>query len=138
MSSKIGGYMNVDTGDGVPPYVLTWSFNEEPSKKITKGSKLPKVPKVQKILSPAEEIWQLVQDYAKVHGLTISAEDEKVCLDDIEEEKRKAGEPIDTTPIKPAKPEYGSKEFWKAHWEKKKANGWVPKAKEAKEAKVKE
>ena len=128
----------------IPPHILTWSFNEEPSKKNTKGPKLPKVPKVPKVLSPAEEIWQLVQDFAKLHGLTISAEDEKVCLDDIEEEKRKAGEPIDTTPIKPANPEYGSKEFWKAHWEKKKANGWVPKpkpkptAKEAKEAKAKE
>jgi hypothetical protein len=27
------------------------------------------------------------------------------------------------------KPAYGSKEFWKAHWEKKKAAGWAPKAK---------
>jgi len=26
------------------------------------------------------------------------------------------------------KPAYGSKEFWKAHWEKKKASGWAPKA----------
>lgn len=27
------------------------------------------------------------------------------------------------------KPAYGSKEFWKAHWEKKKAAGWTPKEK---------
>jgi hypothetical protein len=30
------------------------------------------------------------------------------------------------------KPVYGSKEFWKAHWEKKKAAGWEPKAPKAK------
>lgn len=28
-----------------------------------------------------------------------------------------------------AKPSHGSPEFWKAYWEKKKANGWVPKSK---------
>jgi hypothetical protein len=27
------------------------------------------------------------------------------------------------------KPVHGSPEFWKAYWEKKKANGWVPKGK---------
>ncbi|NBU05927.1 MAG: hypothetical protein EBT39_06210 [Sphingobacteriia bacterium] len=27
------------------------------------------------------------------------------------------------------KPAHGSPEFWKAYWDKKKANGWVPKAK---------
>jgi len=27
------------------------------------------------------------------------------------------------------KPVHGSPEFWKAYWDKKKANGWVPKAK---------
>jgi len=33
------------------------------------------------------------------------------------------------TPI--SKPAHGSPEFWKAYWEKKKANGWVPKSKPA-------
>jgi len=27
------------------------------------------------------------------------------------------------------RPAHGSPEFWKAYWDKKKANGWVPKAK---------
>ena len=32
-------------------------------------------------------------------------------------------------PSKGGSPEYGSPEFWKAHWAKKKAAGWTPKAK---------
>jgi hypothetical protein len=31
--------------------------------------------------------------------------------------------------VKPEKATYGSSSFWKEHWEKKKANGWVPKGK---------
>ena len=33
------------------------------------------------------------------------------------------------TAVTNAKPVHGSPEFWKAYWEKKKANGWVPKGK---------
>lgn len=33
------------------------------------------------------------------------------------------------TVVKPVNPTHGSPEFWKAYWDKKKANGWVPKGK---------
>lgn len=33
------------------------------------------------------------------------------------------------TAVTNEKPVHGSPEFWKAYWEKKKANGWVPKGK---------
>jgi hypothetical protein len=45
--------------------------------------------------------------------------------------------PQELIPPEP-KPTYGSSSFWKEHWAKKKAKGWVPKAtaaaKEVKEA----
>ena len=31
--------------------------------------------------------------------------------------------------VKDEKPAYGSQSFWKDYWDKKKANGWVPKGK---------
>jgi hypothetical protein len=44
--------------------------------------------------------------------------------------------PPELIPPEP-KPTYGSSSFWKEHWAKKKAKGWVPKAtKEAKAAAV--
>ena len=116
------------------PHILTWSLIEEPSKEILKVVKYPKVPRV---LSPAEEVWASVQEYAKIHNIGISPEDVKICLDDIKEEKKKMAEPIDMTPSKPAKAEYGTPEFWKDHWAKKKANGWVPKAVKAEPKAVK-
>ena len=53
------------------------------------------------------------------------------------------GRIIQNTPRELIPPEpkasYGSSDFWKEHWAKKKAKGWVPKAaKEVKEAKAKE
>ena len=74
--------------------------------------------------TPAEEIWIAVQEYSKFHKIPILVADAKACLDAIKEEKKPKAPEVYVTP----KAYYGSPEFWKAHWEKKKANGWVPKA----------
>lgn len=63
----------------------------------------------------AEEVWQLVQEWYATRGEPIPEEDRTACMTMLEEEKV-------TPPSLPApKPAYGTPEFWKAHWAKKRA-----------------
>ena len=95
--------------------------------------------KAPRVLTPAEEIWHLVQEYAAINKIPIPLTDVRTCLDAIKEEKKALAAGIELPPpSKPSKPEYGSPEFWKAHWEKKKASGWVPKEKVKKASKPSE
>lgn len=91
----------------------------------------PAPPSVKRCLSPAEEIWQLVQDYSKETGIPIQVEDAKACLAAIAEEKRKTGLP--PPPPEPPRtveealgprPMWGDPSFWD-YWRKAKTLGFV-------------
>lgn len=85
-----------------------------------------------------EEVWELVQEAYRQQGKGVPASEAKILLDEIkkakaakEKEAKELMEAAKNAPLNPVigKPEYGSPEFWKAHWEKKKASGWVSKSK---------
>ena len=76
-----------------------------------------------------EEVWLLVQEWYANHNLPISFEDSDTCLTAIEEERLSM--PLQTIQAiqeqekqkqkQKQKPSYGSPEFWKAYWAKKRA-----------------
>ena len=67
--------------------------------------------------TPCEEIFEAVKLYYKEQGRGVPVADAKACLDMIKEEKK----PKPEEPYTPPKPIYGTPEFWKEHWAKKKA-----------------
>lgn len=73
-----------------------------------------------------EEVWVLVQEWYANHNLPITFEDSDTCLTAIEEERLSM--PLQTIQAiqeqmqkQKQKPAYGSPEFWKAYWAKKRA-----------------
>jgi len=74
--------------------------------------------------SPAKEIYDEVITYYRARGQDVPPEDVKACIEMIKAEKVAVADEI----VPPPKPAYGTPEFWKAHWEKKKAARWKPKA----------
>ena len=101
------------------PIVIKWNFSEP--HKEQKENPI----KFKKELSPAEEIFESVKLFYKLKQKPITQSDFNGCMQLIKEEKIPKPEPV----YQPPKPAYGSPEFWKAHWIKKKANGYVPKTK---------
>jgi hypothetical protein len=104
----------------------------------------PKVPKVATCL--AEEVWELVQEAYRLQGKGVPPAEAKVLLAEIKKEKERLKEEANKLVEEAAnaplnapvgKPEYGSPEFWKAYWEKKRAAGWVPKKESLKKEKAK-
>ena len=97
----------------------------EPRLELIEGSVAP-----EPVWFPAtmgEEIWQLVQEWYATRGEPIPEEDRTECMRLLEEERvaRDAPLPVATAAAAaaaaPAKPAYGTPEFWKAHWAKKRA-----------------
>jgi hypothetical protein len=92
---------------------LEWSPN--PSTKFNRK----KEAKVAPVLTFGQEIEEAVREYCLMRNMPVSPEDLQVCreIDGIEEaEYKKVAEAV-TVP----KPTYGTPEFWKDWWAKKKA-----------------
>ena len=98
---------------------FTWSYpdeSEEPCKKSFVYKRPPTF---------AEEVWISVKQYYREKGEPIPIADANICLRAIMEEKKPKPEP---EPQHISKPTYSSGTYWKKYWDKKRANGWVPKS----------
>ena len=93
----------------------------EPQLELIEGSVAPPV------LAPApapfpetqaEEVWQLVQEWYAGRGEPVPKQDHADCMKMLEEERVARVAPVALPAPKPA---YGTPEFWKAHWAKKRA-----------------
>ena len=88
----------------------------------------------------AQETLANVKEWYRLLGKPVPKEDMDACLLMLTEEKEEAErttkqleEWIKNPVISPIKPEYGSPEFWKDYWAKKKAAGFVSKKDQAKD-----
>lgn len=138
MPCQFGGYLDYagDAERGIPPGKIPWSYpegwgDEHPSR-VAVEYKFKRVP------TPAEEVWELVQDWYRSQGRGVPATEARACLDAIKEEKK----PKEPEPERPKtaeeilgpRPAWGDPMFW-PWWNKAKAMGLV-KPKEKKSPKV--
>jgi hypothetical protein len=126
-----------------PDGTITWIPWCPPGDNDVVGER-PKVKKVPTTL--AEEVWELVQEAYRLQGKGVPPAEAKILLAEIKKEKQEQKETAERLVKEAAnaplnapvgKPEYGSPEFWKAYWEKKRAAGWVPKKESLKKEKAK-
>jgi len=113
----------------VPGYdiTLTWTPNPEPLEKMVLGPyKDPP--------TPAEDVWKQVQQWYRDRGQAVPSEEAIACRKEIVNEKaamKAAVEELEVAKVEaaaaPTKPLFGSGEYWKDYWAKKRAAGWVPK-----------
>jgi hypothetical protein len=73
--------------------------------------------------------FECAKEEARLAKEELSYEKAAEFIQKIAEYKKKSSGVIEAPPPKSS---YGSAEFWKDHWAKKKAAGWVPKEKEKK------
>lgn len=88
----------------------------------------------------AEEVLDSVIEWYESRGQAVPKEDMEACeamLKEEKEEKKQFQEMLEGPhePVK-EKPSFGSPEYWKDYWEKKKASGYVTKKDAAKAAKA--
>jgi len=106
---------------------LTWAPNPEPLEKmVIRTYKAPP--------TPAEDVWKQVQQWYHDRGQPIPAEEAIACRKEIVAEKaamKASAEALEVAKVEaaaaPTKPLFGSGEYWKDYWAKKRAAGWVPK-----------
>ena len=89
----------------------------------------------------AEEVMDSVIEWYESNGQAVPKEDMEACeamLKEEQEEKKRFQEMLEGPhePVK-EKPSFGSPEYWKDYWEKKKASGYVTKKDAAKANKEK-
>ena len=83
----------------------------------------------------AQETIAILKEWCRLQGIPVPKEDMDACLLMLKEEQEEAErvqkqlqEWVENPPPpSPIKPEYGSPEFWKDYWAKKKAEGYVSK-----------
>ena len=121
---------------GIPPCKIAWSYPEDFFKVAeVKEYKFKREP------TPAEEVWDLVQDYYRLQGKGVPISEAKACLQAIADEKKpKEPENIGERPktaeeILGPRPVWGDPMYW-PWWNKAKALGLV-KPKEKKVPKTK-
>jgi len=93
----------------------------------------------------AQEVLYSVKEWYRLKGVPVPKEDMDACLLMLKEEQEEAErvqkqlqEWVENPPpSSPIKAEYGSPEFWKDYWAKKKAAGFISKKDQAKENKEK-
>lgn len=87
-------------------------------------------------LTEAEYIFASVIEWYRVRGIEIPEEDINWCEEYIKQELEEKERHIQllNTPLPPEKPSFGSGDYWKDYWAKKKAAGYVTK-KDAKASK---
>ena len=89
----------------------------------------------------AQETLANVKEWYRIQGKPVPKEDMDACLLMLKEEQEEADRITkqlqewaeNPPPPSPIKAEYGSPEFWKDYWAKKKAAGFVSKKDQAKE-----
>jgi hypothetical protein len=111
------GYLQFIPEEG-EPYDIPWTLPVD----------LPILNKIstKRSPTPAEEVMALVQEYYKAQGKSVPSADMRACLDMILGEKKEWAEEAARPDVAP-KAEFGSPEYWKDYWAKKRAKGWVPK-----------
>jgi len=93
--------------DGEPSWILEGVLSPQPP-----------VPQ-----TPGEEVWALVQEWYAARGEPVPEQDRADCMKMLEEERAPKVEVVTVR-----KPVYGTPEFWKAHWAKKRAQATNPSA----------
>ena len=118
-STKATGYLKFTPEEG-EPYNIPWTLPADTY--VSRPLSTKRSP------TPAEEVMALVQEYYKALGKGVPTVDMMACLEMIKQEKKD----VAAEEARPfvAKPEFGSAEFWKNYWAKKRAKGWVPKSKQ--------
>jgi hypothetical protein len=124
---KLGGYFDYagDASIGVPPCKMPWSYPEE-----TPLAPVPLPNKQKRCPTPAEEVWELVQEWYKSQGKSVPVAEAKACLAMIKEEKNP--QEVEPEPDRPKtmeellgpKPMWGDPIFWD-YWRKAKALGFT-------------
>ena len=117
-------FLKMEAYAGRPACLLKWSPNPEPETRIQSYYKPCSL--------PSEDIWTEVQLWCASRGIPVPPEDEEACMKMIAEEKatiQAIPEMLEKARAEPSteKPSFGSPEYWKAYWAKKRESGWVPK-----------
>lgn len=111
---SIGGYLKFTNPDGRVEDI-PWNLT---APRLTPCSEIA----IRRSLTPAEEVWQLVQDYYKENGMRVPLNEAKLCLAAITEEKEEwtrpppppqlhiSGLPLEMDDPKPS--EFGTPAFW--------------------------
>ena len=71
-----------------------------------------RIKRLVKYVEPVNEAAEILTEYYLAKGLTIPPEELEACKSNVE---------VQLAPSAPAKPAYGTPEFWKDYWKKKKA-----------------
>jgi hypothetical protein len=104
----------------------------KPKPKVKAKAKLTVLPEPyddNKYMTFAEQVIANIKEWYRVLGQSVPKEDLEVCeqVKKEEEDKHKEFQEYLASPYVPPKAQFGSPEYWKAYWEKKKANGYVSK-----------
>jgi hypothetical protein len=75
------------------------------------------------VTSLATQVEEILREWHAEHGTTMSAEEYAACREIDAVEAAEASRIEAAAAAAAAKPVYGSAEFWKAYWVKKKAGG---------------
>lgn len=125
MPCKFGGTLDYagDAERGIPPAKIPWSYPEDWDKPpLVKEYLYKRSP------TPAEEIWELVQEWYRSQGKGVPVTEATACLQAIKDEKKpKAPEPErekTAEEILGPRPAWGDPMFW-SWWNKAKALGLV-------------
>lgn len=114
---KQSGYLKFTPEEG-DPYEIPWTLPAD--------SYVPRPISTKRTPTPAEEVMALVQEYYRAQGKGVPAADMMACLENIKQEKKDVAAE-ESRPFVAPKAEFGSPEYWKDYWAKKRAKGWVPK-----------
>ena len=95
-------YKFKDSSDTI---TIKWNFTEKKKSMFKDGP----------VQTRAEEVFELVKEYYKLQGKEVPKDEYDACIAEI------LAPPPPEPVSKPSKPIYGTPEFWKAYWIKKKA-----------------
>ena len=97
--------------------ILTYSPNSEYYGEVETYTPNPRpkfrIKRLVKYVEPINEAAEILTEYYLAKGLTIPAEELEACNASVEA--------VQLAPSAPVKPAYGTPEFWKDYWKKKKA-----------------
>jgi hypothetical protein len=99
------------------------------AKRTTTNTTLPEPYDDNKYMTFAEQVIANIKEWYRVLGKPVPKEDLEACeqIKKEEEDKYKEIQEYLASPYVPPKAQFGSADYWKAYWEKKRANGYVSK-----------